>query len=336
MSNKGILHARIDGPGAADFDVYLSHLQNPDVLFPALPHYGAGSTVTAKINSQLSALGDFVAATRRRDLPAIMLGDFNVKAGTSGAPADMLSRLKFPMDAWMLAGNGTAGITSGDPVSDFGKTTPTVPANDPSRFQSGNRIDYILGHNGNVFRPTFSNTRVVVVKSPSGRDVSDHYGVMTTVPTIRELRATYARNPTEVTVVLKRFHCLKETSGPTGTGSDEVDFQMTVDPVSGTTTTTSRTSLEQNVDAGTRRTLATQRQVVKSSPGSSINVDVTGSEVDLGPFGIETGRASLGTSRLVLGREEMFEGVIAPVEKVVRLTSSAGGEYIVGVTVSSR
>jgi hypothetical protein len=248
----------------------------------------------------------------------------------------MLSRLKFPMDAWMLAGNGTAGITSGDPVSDFGKTTPTVPANDPSRFQSGNRIDYILGHNGNVFRPTFSNTRVVVVKSPSGRDVSDHYGVMTTVPTIRELRATYARNPTEVTVVLKRFHCLKETSGPTGTGSDEVDFQMTVDPVSGTTTTTSRTSLEQNVDAGTRRTLATQRQVVKSSPGSSINVDVTGSEVDLGPFGIETGRASLGTSRLVLGREEMFEGVIAPVEKVVRLTSSAGGEYIVGVTVSSR
>jgi len=81
---------------------------------------------------------------------------------------------------------------------------------------------------------------------------------------------------------------------------------------------------------------ATQRQVVKSSPGSSINVDVEGSEVDRGPFGIETGRATLGTSRLILGREEILEGVIAPVEKVVRLTSSAGGEYIVGVTVSSR
>ena len=34
--------------------------------------------------------------------------------------------------------------------------------------------------------------------------------------------------------------------------------------------------------------------------------------------------------------EEILEGVIAPVERFVRLRSSAGGEYIVGVTVSSR
>ena len=335
LSNKGILHARIDGPGAADFDVYLSHLQNPDVLFPSLPHYGVGSTATAKINSQLSALGDFVAATRRRDLPAIMLGDFNVKAVNGSAPADMVQRLHSPMDAWLVAGNGTAGITSGDPMSDFGKTTPVVPANDPGRFQSGNRIDYIFGHNGNVIRPTFSGTRVVVVKSPSGRDVSDHYGLMTTVATIRELRATYTRDPSEVTVVLRRLHCLKETSGPTGTGSDEVDFRMTVDPASGTTTTTARTALEDNVDAGVRRLIASQSRVVKSSPGASVTVGVEGWEVDPSPFG-ETGRASLGTANLVVQREEIFEGVIAPVERFVRLRSSAGGEYIIGVTVSSR
>ncbi len=335
ISNKGILHALIDGPGAADFDVYLSHLQNPDVLHPEFPHSGPGNTASAKVKAQLSAFSDFVAATRRRSVPAILLGDFNVKASDTAAHSDMMARFNHPMDAWVVAGNGTQGITSGDPFSDFGETGAVISATDPRRHQSGNRIDYILGYNGNLIRPTFSGTRVVVVKTASGRDVSDHYGLLTTVPTIRELRVTYNRNPTEVTATLYRFHCIKETDGSTGLGSDEVDFQMTVDPALGTTTTTPRTILEEVVDVGTRRLILSQSTVVKSFPGSSIAVGVQGWEVDPSPLG-ETGRSSLGTATLNLARDEIFEGFVSPVEKFVSLTSEAGGHYVVGVRISSR
>ena len=341
LANKGVLKARIDVPAITDVDVYLTHLQSPDVQIGAIPSSGPGSSGTDKVKYQLTVLSEFVAATRDRLIPAIVMGDINVNGRNATLYNDMMARLGQPMDAWVVSGTGGLGITNGDPVSSFAPGTAIISATDPRRFQSGSRLDYFFGYNGTRFRPTLSNTRVIVAQSPAGRDISDHYGIMTTISGMRLLEPRYTRDPVSVTARLTKFHCLLETDGPIDVVSrelsaDEVEFQMRVTPTVGSILTSSLTPLQEDVWRGVNRTFTSPRTLTASNPGSTVSVRAEGWEVDAGPFGIVTGRATLGSATASMHRNELFDGFLAPFERKLRLRSSAGGEYIVTVSVSAR
>jgi endonuclease/exonuclease/phosphatase family metal-dependent hydrolase len=341
LANKGVLKARIDLPGVTDVDVYLTHLQSPNVQIGAVPSSGPGSSGTDKVKYQLTVLSEFVAATRNRSIPALIMGDINVDGRNATLYNDMMARLGHPIDVWLASGTGGLGITNGDPVSNFAPGTPFASPSDPRRFQSGSRLDYFFGYNGTRFRPSFSSTRVVVAQTLAGRDISDHYGIMTTISGVRLLEPTYTRDPASVTARLTKFHCLMETDGPIAVVSrelsaDEVEFQMRLTPSVGTALTSSLTPRQEDVVRGVNRTFSSPRTLSVANPGSVVSLRAEGWEVDEGPFGIVTGRASLGSSTISLHRNELFDSFLAPFERKLRLRSSAGGEYIATVSISAR
>jgi endonuclease/exonuclease/phosphatase family metal-dependent hydrolase len=199
FSNKGALHARIHPPDyPTPFDVFLTHTQNPTPEVP-VPDVGTGSSGYEKVKGQLSQLASFIHRHGDTSRPALLMGDLNTDALDPEAYGEMLSTLHRPEDLWAKNGdsgrsgleqgaigfNSQAGITV-DRQNTFARGEVRGPG-DVSRHQEGERIDYLLYYGGGTYSATFRKTRIVALQSSPGRDISDHYGLMTVLTKLRPL-----------------------------------------------------------------------------------------------------------------------------------------------------
>ena len=335
LTNKGILHARLRTP-SGDVDVFHSHLQsatrdasggNPDV--------GPFSTERDKVRYQLSVLGDFIKSTRDFHIPAVVMGDLNADAGDGALYSQLMAQLEGATDVWRHVHGDEPGLTWDD-VSTFRGDRGTTAADDPSRGQHGERLDYILALQGTRQRVDFSQMWVVRHQTDAGHDMSDHYGVLAGVRSMGQLwepAGTVAR----VRLQLYRFHCLLETKGITGQASnllgntDEVTFQMRADAGAGARTT-GVTQKYTGLDRGGKRFI--DRVLSFDNPTAGVTITVDGWELDDGPFGIGSTQTSLGSPSITLSQQDLIDRIGGPERELGFRLTGASGEYIATVRVA--
>jgi endonuclease/exonuclease/phosphatase family metal-dependent hydrolase len=197
LTQKGAIQARIYLPKPApNLDLFLTHLQNPNPLFH-LPSRGSGVSGRDKVQAQLEELNNFIIEIRDPRIPALLLGDLNSDGRIQGEYDPLLTRLGRPVDLWLECGSGgleedgskitavvmTAGLTF-DRQNTFALSEEELKqwlAHNPRviRYQEGERLDYFFSYRGEAGRLVYRNTRVVRLESSPGRDISDHYGLVT-------------------------------------------------------------------------------------------------------------------------------------------------------------
>lgn len=339
LANKGALHIRIEPRGhPTGYDVFHSHLQSPDPTL-ATPERGPLTSSRDKIRLQLTHLSSFIQAFSSPERPAILMGDLNTNGINPTLYADFLERLRRPVDLWQTSGRGP-GITFDDANTFQGG--PTYDVSSSVRHRRGSRLDYFLLWPGSRFVPTFTDSQVIVWQSSPGRDMSDHYGLRTRQRDLNEVTVNVDRRIGRVQVSLTAFHCLKETTGPTGTASeilenDEVEFELRVIPARGSRASERAPRVEE-VGRGRQHTFARPPTVSLTDPGESIEIVVEGWEVDpvsvpvVGEVG-STGRASMGIPSIRLSRNDLLELIGRPTTRGLPLFR-AGGEYVATVQIS--
>ena len=236
LAAKGVIQARFTAPSFSEYDVFLTHLQDPSAS-------GDRTNAIAALAAQVETLRDFIASARRQHVvgptsshppsaprflevrPALLMGDLNIDGDDPTEPVG-LSSLGHDRDLWRTTARSaglsdnpttptdesrlsrisddlttpavdesvilTMGVTS-DTVNAFHRDSPPVPIISPSRHRIGRRIDQFLVFDGvypvdyltraRVVIPHFGNTRMVLweLTDASGVDLSDHYGVATTL-----------------------------------------------------------------------------------------------------------------------------------------------------------
>ncbi len=198
LAHKGVLHGRVQLFGEAPpLDLYLTHLQNPTPLL-AGPDMGPGSGGRGKVQAQLDSLAGFLQYSRDHRYPALLMGDLNSDATSAEEYDDLLARLGRPADLWPESGgNGKlfgrharesfktdVGLTF-DEQSTFA-LTELVEGRLPNRHERGKRLDYFLSFPGSEWRPEYVDTRLIHLESSPGRDISDHYGLMTELAAVQQ------------------------------------------------------------------------------------------------------------------------------------------------------
>ncbi|MBC2644407.1 MULTISPECIES: endonuclease/exonuclease/phosphatase family protein [unclassified Rhodococcus (in: high G+C Gram-positive bacteria)] len=325
-ANKGALHARIQVPGhPTQYDIFLSHTQNPNA--------GGGGAARKQVKAQLSHLASFVHGLSSPLRPALLMGDLNTDALDPDLYRDMKNRLGYSLDLWTTTGNGTKGVTSGDPANTFvlidnpldpSTFNPPLPSGDPTRHRRGTRIDYFLSWHGPQYWPLYRDTTVLVWQSSPGRDISDHYGLATRQTDVRELHVSVHRPLGIITLTLKQFHCLEETDE---LGDDTVDFQLSYYAANG-----SRDARwVGNVDGvATGEVYKYQSPVVFRihDPGAWLDLTVKGREKDDWPNADD----EIDTGTIRVERRELTELIGRTTRRVVRLAGD-GGEYAVTVSI---
>ena len=227
LANKGVLHARIQRTGhPCAVDVFLTHTQ---AAHPTVAGTTAGAR--AAVEAQIRHLAAFIRASRDVVSPAILFGDFNVDffahrdlydylLSTLGHPADLEPRTNV---AGIALPTGTSESDDGV-ISSFHSDHPARPIDDPARFgKTVERLDYLFSFPGLLYAQHATSSAVVIEQWAQGRDMSDHYGLMTTIDTTVE-KFPAEREIASVLVRLRRFQCLQTTSGP---GDDKVMFTLT-------------------------------------------------------------------------------------------------------------
>jgi hypothetical protein len=318
VSNKGVLHARIQAAGhPTQYDIFLSHTQNPNE--------GGKETARAQVKAQLSHLYSFIQACRDPAQPALLVGDLNTDGNQPDIYADFMSRLGFPQDLWVVTGDHgrwPLGITSDDYAA-FSKRSRSL--DDPERYKKGSRIDYFLSWPGERFWPGHAGTEVVVWQWGDGWDISDHYGLKTRMTSLRELDVTIERPIAHVTVALSRFHCLEETNEA---GSDEVYFWISGHTANGRDEK-KKTSVKGNVDTGEVHSYPSPTTLNFGDPGEWLEVTVNGREED----GWGNADDNMGTVKIRLTRAELLAMSSQPTPRALPLLTGDGGEYAVTVTI---
>jgi endonuclease/exonuclease/phosphatase family metal-dependent hydrolase len=333
LANKGVLHARVERRGSpSPVDVFLTHTQ------AAHPTVG-GTTAGARkaVEAQIRHLGAFVRASRDVAAPAVLFGDFNVDQFTHpDLYAYLLDELGGPEDPGAVTGMAGAvrptGTTESDDgtISSFHNNHPARPADDRGRFGSTiERLDYVLGFSGALYRQHIERAAVVVQQWEPGRDISDHYGVQVAVDTTTQ--GLPIDGPIgAVDVTLARFTCLQTTSGP---GDDEVQFWLTAKGERGPAATQA-TSEVGDVSAGTVHDfeLASLRL---PDPGERLSLRVEGKGID-----DLAADDSLGVGRLVFDRQELLalrdraKQAPGPLTVTLPVLRGDGGEYVVDVRLA--
>jgi endonuclease/exonuclease/phosphatase family metal-dependent hydrolase len=119
-----------------------------------------------RLEQALDVLETVADRALARDIPAVLMGDFNSEPSHLAMQAltgDLVSRAPF-VDAWRVAGRGL-GHTS----------RPDNPYNDPS--DKGHRIDYVLLLRGTSLEPRAKAARLLGTPVAGRVTPSDHYGL---------------------------------------------------------------------------------------------------------------------------------------------------------------
>lgn len=218
--NKGALHARLEIPDSpAGLDLFLTHTQNPTPLAHS-PNRGPGASGLEKVEMQLLQLATFIGMHTSPARPALLMGDLNVDGLKAGQYRDLLRRLEGPEDLWLTSNAAGWAVSNGrieevetsrgitfDAASDFYDESARTPAGN-GRNREGKRIDYLLSYPGTRYRPAYQDTRTVALYTERGRDLSDHYGLMTEASGFIEM-AVESRRAIERTVIsLEYYLCL--------------------------------------------------------------------------------------------------------------------------------
>jgi endonuclease/exonuclease/phosphatase family metal-dependent hydrolase len=206
FSTKGIFHARIEVPGyPTQIDIFITHMQScPTEISNTMASRGPGNNCEEKLkNHQNPELSEFIKNNCSPDRPAVLMGDLNQNARVSNDYNMLISYLSSPKDLWVEMGenrypDSPEGITS-DSVSSFKADSEPRGVKDPSRHKDGSRYDYFFSWPGNSidhntdfwgnksrFSPLYDRTELLQLQSEPGRDLSDHYGLMTTIKGIGE------------------------------------------------------------------------------------------------------------------------------------------------------
>ena len=325
LSNKGVLHARIEPIGhPCMVDLFLTHTQ---AASPTIGGTAAGAR--AAVRGQIRHLAAFIRASRDVIGPAVLFGDFNVDLFAHPELYDYLvSELGDPVDltpttdvAGVVRPTGTSESDDGE-ISSFHDGHPSRPVDDPARFGATvERLDYLFAFPGALYSQHRANAEVVTVQWEPGRDMSDHYGIQAEIDTTRQGFPEDSGIPA-LAVTLRSVTCLQTTSGP---GDDEVRFTLTARTINGRLLSQATPTLE-NVSAGTRQVVELQ-PLRLPDPGDELRLALSGIEVD-----DLSANDSLGRTRRVFDRQELLAllgtGVCSVAFPVLR---GDGSEYVVEV-----
>ena len=299
LSSKGALFARIDDA----VDVFITHFQsdNPEL---SVPTFGPGRNAADRQGYQLRALRSFVESCRNPDLPALVVGDFNLDAVGGafkpGLTADQRNTLRAQQSLLREVMNVDAHLPTHETFVDFvedraptsslshyGKSKPPVP--DPSNVvhANGKQIDLYYAYPGATMRREIADVErvhaLVTHDDGSIRQMSDHLGVRTTVRSAHEATVDVRRGPKWVKARVSRVHCLLESIPRTD--SDDLKIRLTVR--TGSTNESVQTP-EKEVDRFRLYDLPASPAVTINAPRESmvVRIDLIEDDtVDLGPFG---------------------------------------------------
>lgn len=292
-ADKGILHAFIHVPGQGFYDVFLTHAQNPT------PTIGSNASAKKALFAQMSHLGRFVRGHRTAWAPGYLMGDLNIDGLVAADYALLADRLGHPIDTWLAAGDGSSGLTFDRDGRAF---LDGEPEGKP-RHVRGDRLDYVFLWNANDVWPELRSCDVVVSLTPSGRDISDHYGVRCRQRAMRQLDLVPDRRIAlmSVTVTLRHVRCLVPTDGPfpVSAGDDEMRFLLRVASPSGGSVKAQTRKIE-DFTYGTGVPVEGCR-VKLGNPGD-ITIWVTGTEID----DIVGADVTVGPASLALSEPELY------------------------------
>lgn len=336
LSNKGVLHARIVVPNhPAPYDLFLTHLQNPSPDLP-VPDSGPGKTPVDKLFLQLRHLHAFIQANGHPERPALLMGDLNIDGQDvdSNSYQALRTILGDPADLWLTSGEGGQGFTF-DEHNSFPASADPLPVDSPRRHQAGERLDYFFSWAATtrLWHPVHTRTAIVNWQSSPGRDMSDHYGLLTVQPGLL-LRAVDGTIPIErVTVTLDHFRCLQITGGILGAANvtkdpDEMRFRLRLSTGSGQLAISDFTPEFKEVSSGTRREFEVPVELTVGDPGEFLVIGVDGQEVDDLTPNVEVGPGQLRIMRTTL---QLWNG--RTVLAAPTLLAGDGGEYVVFVTI---
>lgn len=175
--------------GSYEVDVYATHMQAGATL-------SLGSASSDARRRQARQLSSFVEATSQRRVPALVVGDFNIRLDRDAA--GWMPPLSHPRDVWPLLR-----------PDDAGETTP-----------GGGRID-----GGLLYQPYDSvwypqAVEVGRVPARTREELSDHYPFQVTMSPPQAVRVEVFRPPARLVGRLATAHCIQTTSGP---GEDDVE-----------------------------------------------------------------------------------------------------------------
>jgi len=305
-TNKGIVFVRIQPPTGSQFDIFLTHTQNPS------PDLASNSNGRAALSKQLDHLADFVMAKRDHHIPAIVIGDLNINGDEAGDYKELVDKMQFTVDAWKDNHPTEVGFTfdyrscfKGQPFNcasvlgnQAGCTEDAFKScDDLRRGVSGHRLDYFLGYSGLGVDPVFRQTEIIKIILPNQRDLSDHMGLLTKFSTSPQ--PPPSNDPIQkVTVQFQRFQCLTATDGPLNplssfVGDDEIEAQLTIE-ANGAVQNTGRSSIFEDVDTGSIVTVNGPILTV-SNPTTDLRIQPNLWEIDEGTFivTVRTGEANL-------------------------------------------
>lgn len=312
FANKGVLHMRVVPPGLpCPVDLFYSHTQNTEdltgaqnsALFAQLEH----------IEHMWQAFGDVRT-------PAFVFGDLNFPGEHSLYPHAM-ARLGDFRDAWVARGVG-----SGDGLTWARDNNFYEDASDRPSVNEQARLDYVMLHSGRAFAPALQSIAVQRWQV-SGRDLSDHFGLLATFSTALRSELTIEGSIQSVDVRIWGFRCIEESDE---LGDDEVHFECRLIPHEGTTTPFVRTATIEGVATGEVHTLdSSPSAVIGQDPGDSVTVEVRGTEEDDAPNPDD----DLGTRTLVLPRAELLRDGPDGYRRVLPYLTRDGAEYGVEVFV---
>lgn len=329
LANKGVLHLRISVVSHnQSYDIFLSHCQNSNS--------GNLGDPVADLWKQISHLDSFIRSVRSPLLPAVLFGDLNVNVLEPMKQAQIDARLHSPKDVWEISGDKRRwplGITSDDHrafewLRLKKNKEPDLPINAPSRNKSGKRKDLMLAWEGRELSPVFSNTEVVQEESSLGRDLSDHYGIRTTISSREELKTIINRVIRRVTVRLGAIHCLNDTNG---VGDDEVLFILSLRSENQPNWHEEvRSKTKKNVKPGTIIDYGVRApSITINNPGRWIEIRVIGRELD------RLRNDMLGESIVHLDITEMLETFSRTAIRAMPRLTRHGSEYVANLAISA-
>jgi hypothetical protein len=168
-ADKGILHMRVQPPNAPRaYEIFYSHNQDIDV--------DGGREVLKK---QFTAMNRFIHTCVDSDNPVFVMGDLNMPGEISSDYDQLISRLRNPVDLWLVSGGAPkGGLTF---VSDnIFYADEDDKEDDPAKINR--RLDYILMRPGLKTVPILKSFEIVKFTFGSkvnGRqpNLSDHFGL---------------------------------------------------------------------------------------------------------------------------------------------------------------
>jgi endonuclease/exonuclease/phosphatase family metal-dependent hydrolase len=158
-ANKGALHMRVQPPGSPiPYDVFYSHNQDID------PDGG-----TEALYAQMTSIDAMIRRDADPSAPNIVMGDMNIPGEVPGHYDQMIERLGWPIDAWVIGGDTQSGGFTFAAANNFYEDAEDNP-------RQNRRLDYVLMRAGRRFVPIVASAEVARF-TRGGRFISDHFGL---------------------------------------------------------------------------------------------------------------------------------------------------------------